>query len=77
MELRHICNSPDALPYMTSEYIMNTTRLQNSWGQITNDVIHYTIADASPTASPGKWLQLETLPSNMPVKIFLSPLANF
>jgi len=37
---------PDALPYMTSEYIMNTDRLQKFLGPAYNDVIRYTIADA-------------------------------
>jgi len=45
---------PDALPYMTSEYIMNTTRLQKFLGSNYNDVIHYTIADAFADCFAGK-----------------------
>src|SRR5262249_33782152 len=37
---------PEAWPYMTSEYIMNTERLQKFLGPAYNDVIRYTIADA-------------------------------
>jgi nucleoside-diphosphate-sugar epimerase len=37
---------PEALPYMTSEYIMNTDRLHNFLGVAYEDVIQYTIADA-------------------------------
>ncbi len=37
---------PDAVPYMTSEYVMNTSRLQKFLGPSYKDVIHYTIADA-------------------------------
>jgi nucleoside-diphosphate-sugar epimerase len=37
---------PDAMPYMTGEYTMNTERLQNFLGGDYNKVIRYTIADA-------------------------------
>jgi nucleoside-diphosphate-sugar epimerase len=37
---------PDAMPYMTGEYIMNTDRLRKFLGQNYEDVIRYTIADA-------------------------------
>ncbi len=34
------------MPYMTSEYIMNTDRLRKFLGSAYEDVIRYTIADA-------------------------------
>ncbi len=37
---------PEALPYMTGEYIMNTDRLRKFLGSEYEAVIHYTIADA-------------------------------
>jgi nucleoside-diphosphate-sugar epimerase len=37
---------PEALPYITGEYIMNTERLQAFLGPYYSKVIHYTIADA-------------------------------
>jgi hypothetical protein len=37
---------PEALPYMSSEYIMNTDRLHKFLGPEYNDVVRYTIADA-------------------------------
>jgi nucleoside-diphosphate-sugar epimerase len=37
---------PEALPYMTGEYIMNTDRLQKFLGSEYETVIRYTIADA-------------------------------
>ena len=37
---------PEAVPYMTSSYIMSTIRLQKFLGPIYKDVIRYTIADA-------------------------------
>ncbi len=37
---------PEALPYMTGEYIMNTERLRSFLGGEYETVIHYTIADA-------------------------------
>lgn len=37
---------PEAWPYMTSEYIMNTERLQKFLGPAYDDVIRYTISDA-------------------------------
>ena len=37
---------PDAMPYMTGEYIVNTDRLQKFLGQDYQKVIHFTIADA-------------------------------
>ena len=37
---------PEALPYMTSEYIMNTDRLRKFLGAMYEDVIRYTVADA-------------------------------
>ncbi len=37
---------PEALPYMTGEYIMNTERLQRFLGPDYEKVIQYTIADA-------------------------------
>lgn len=37
---------PEAMPYMTGEYIMNTDRLRRFLGQDYENVIRYTIADA-------------------------------
>jgi UDP-glucose 4-epimerase len=37
---------PEALPYMTGEYIMSTERLQKFLGSNYEDIIRYTIADA-------------------------------
>ena len=37
---------PDALPYMTGEYIMNTDRLRKFLGNEYDGVVRYTIADA-------------------------------
>ncbi len=37
---------PDAMPYMTGEYVMNTDRLRKFLGSNYEDVIHYTITDA-------------------------------
>jgi UDP-glucose 4-epimerase len=37
---------PEAVPYMTGEYIMNTERLQKYLGDSYEDVIRYTITDA-------------------------------
>jgi nucleoside-diphosphate-sugar epimerase len=37
---------PDALPYMTGEYIMNTDRLHNFLGSEYESVVRFTIADA-------------------------------
>jgi len=37
---------PDAMPYMTGEYIMNTDRLRKFLGEDYEQVIRYTIADA-------------------------------
>ena len=37
---------PEALPYMTGEYIMNTDRLRRFLGPEYDDVMRYTIADA-------------------------------
>ena len=37
---------PEALPYMTGEYIMNTDRLRGFLGKEYESVIRYTIADA-------------------------------
>jgi hypothetical protein len=37
---------PEALPYMTSEYTMNTDRLRKFLGPAYEEVIRYTIADA-------------------------------
>jgi nucleoside-diphosphate-sugar epimerase len=37
---------PEAAPYMTGEYIMNTDRLRKFLGENYDDVIRYTIADA-------------------------------
>jgi nucleoside-diphosphate-sugar epimerase len=37
---------PEALPYMTGEYIMSTERLQKFLGSSYEDVIRYTITDA-------------------------------
>jgi UDP-glucose 4-epimerase len=37
---------PEALPYMTGQYIMNTERLQRFLGSGYEDVVRYTIADA-------------------------------
>ena len=37
---------PDAVPYMTGQYIMNTDRLKKFMGSDYEKVIRYTIADA-------------------------------
>lgn len=37
---------PEALPYMSGEYIMNTDRLRNFLGQDYEKVIHHTISEA-------------------------------
>jgi nucleoside-diphosphate-sugar epimerase len=37
---------PEALPYMSGEYIMNTDRLRSFLGSEYESVMHYTIADA-------------------------------
>jgi hypothetical protein len=37
---------PEALPYMTSEYIMNTDRLKKFLGGEYESVMKYSIADA-------------------------------
>ena len=37
---------PEAVPYMTSEYIMNTDRLRRFLGPEYEHVIHYTVTDA-------------------------------
>jgi nucleoside-diphosphate-sugar epimerase len=37
---------PEAVPYMTSEYLMNTVRLQKFLGPNYKDVIQYSISDA-------------------------------
>ncbi len=37
---------PDALPYMTGQYVMNTDRLRKFLGEDYESVIRYTIADA-------------------------------
>jgi nucleoside-diphosphate-sugar epimerase len=37
---------PDALPYMTGQYIMNTDRLRKFLGKDYEEVIRYTVADA-------------------------------
>ena len=37
---------PEAAPYMTGEYIMNTDRLRNFLGSKYEDVMRYTISDA-------------------------------
>jgi hypothetical protein len=37
---------PDAVPYMTGQYIMNTDRLKKFLGPDYEKVIRYTIADA-------------------------------
>jgi len=37
---------PEAVPYMTGQYIMNTDRLQRFLGPEYEHVIHYTIEDA-------------------------------
>lgn len=37
---------PDAMPYMTGEYLMNTDRLRKFLGNDYEEVIRYTIADA-------------------------------
>ncbi len=37
---------PEAAPYMTGEYIMNTDRLRKFLGENYEDVIRYTVADA-------------------------------
>jgi nucleoside-diphosphate-sugar epimerase len=37
---------PEAMPYMTGEYIMNTDRLHRFLGEDHENVIHYTIAEA-------------------------------
>ncbi len=37
---------PEAVPYMTGQYIMNTERLRNFLGANYEEVIRYTVADA-------------------------------
>jgi len=37
---------PEALPYMTGEYIMNTDRLRSFLGAEYENVVRYTIVDA-------------------------------
>jgi hypothetical protein len=37
---------PEAAPYMTGEYVMNTDRLQKFLGENYEDVIRYTVEDA-------------------------------
>jgi hypothetical protein len=37
---------PEAMPYMTSEYVMNTDRLRKFLGLAYDEVIRYTVADA-------------------------------
>ena len=37
---------PEAAPYMTGEYVMNTDRLRKFLGENYEDVIRYTVADA-------------------------------
>jgi hypothetical protein len=37
---------PEAMPYMTGEYIMNTDRLRKFLGEDYENVIRYTVADA-------------------------------
>jgi hypothetical protein len=37
---------PEALPYMTGEYIMNTDRLRRFLGPEYEHVLRYTVADA-------------------------------
>jgi hypothetical protein len=45
---------PEALPYMTGEYIMNTDRLRRFLGPEYEDVMRYTIADAfADSVRPG------------------------
>lgn len=45
---------PEALPYMTSEYTMNTDRLRRFLGPEYEEVIRYTIADAfADSVKPG------------------------
>jgi nucleoside-diphosphate-sugar epimerase len=43
---------PDAMPYMTGEYIMNTDRLQKFLGRDYEEVIRYTIRDAYVDSFP-------------------------
>ena len=43
---------PQAWPYMTGQYIMNTERLQKFLGSNYEDVIRYTIADAFADSFP-------------------------
>jgi nucleoside-diphosphate-sugar epimerase len=45
---------PDAMPYMTGEYIMNTDRLRKFLGADYEQVIRYTIADAFADAFAGE-----------------------
>jgi hypothetical protein len=37
---------PEALPYMTGEYLVNTSRLQKFLGTDYEDVMRFTVADA-------------------------------
>jgi len=57
---------PDAMPYMTGEYIMNTDRLRAFLGEDYEQVIRYTVADAfaDSFATP-------TQPSAQPVAVRL------
>jgi nucleoside-diphosphate-sugar epimerase len=54
---------PEAAPYMTGEYIMNTDRLQNFLGENYQDVIRYTIADAFADCFKGETAEVKVEPS--------------
>jgi nucleoside-diphosphate-sugar epimerase len=45
---------PEAVPYMTSEYIMNTDRLRKFLGEDYENVVRYTIADAFADSFAGE-----------------------
>jgi hypothetical protein len=45
---------PEAMPYMTSQYIMNTDRLRKFLGEDYENVIRYTVADAFADSFAGE-----------------------
>src|ERR1700728_2236786 len=53
---------PEAVPYMTGEYIMNTDRLRRFLGPEYEHVIRYTIADAFADSSRRDAVQVDAIP---------------
>jgi len=45
---------PDAMPYMTGQYVMNTDRLHKFLGEDYENVIRYTVADAFADSFAGE-----------------------